>query len=406
MDTNLSRPRLTRGAHDPKTFAYNIVGLFSQILPLLAYLGRTLNDTMCDHGPAGLSVNGFPTDICDRCQKRLYTVGTLISGSAKAVATWTPGRIAELNARLAVAAARRLVDTVELGHPIAWAMKGGVVVTAARRAINAAAALLQDPDLGAKHDATDAARQCREMDLSTCRSARKHGLQEESFIIGYLLKASAKAAEAAAAATETGWAQAGVVRQAELAQTTENIAGAALGAALDGAALLVDTGRAEAMMVVATGVCAEFERVERAAGDTPNVPFGNSPSQAESIDAHGWWTPVVEPAALPAWLETPTEEYNVLDDFEDTELGDVADEAIGDAAALAADLERAEAILNAITEEHRAAEQVVRTTRDNGSDAGMVTEWYQECCVVCRDAKGRPMPAPCRTMKIIRGFGE
>jgi hypothetical protein len=421
MNQSASRPRLTRGAHDPKAFAYNIVGLFSQILPLLAYVGRTLNDTMCDHAEP---------DICDRCQRKLYTLGTLISGSAKIAANWTPGRTAELNARLAVAAVRRLVDVVELGHPVAWAMKGGAVLTAARRAINAAAAVLQDPDLNSQTEADAAARQCQEMDLSTSRVARKHGLVQESFIIGHLLKASAKAAEAAAAATATAWAQAGEVRQLELAQTAENFAGAAIGAALDAAALLdTDPGRAESMMVVATGVCAEFDRVERAAGGygaqdacekstsqkvTPRVSaeevVATPPAEVwggKYLDkAIGDALAEAEPAALPAWLETPTEEHNVMNEFEESGLADVADEAIGDAASLAADLERAETILNAIVQEHRAVEQVVRTAREDGADAGMVTQYYQECCVVCRDAKGRPMPSPCRTMLIVQSFGE
>lgn len=95
-----------------------------------------------------------------------------------------------------------------------------------------------------------------------------------------------------------------------------------------------------------------------------------------------------------------------MNDFEESGLGEVADEAIGDAAAALADLERAEAILNAIANEHRAVEQCVRTVREDGADPTMVTEYYQDCCVVCRDAKGRPVPSPCRTLRIVQGFGE
>jgi hypothetical protein len=419
MNQSASRPRLTRGAHDPKAHAYNIVGLFSQIIPLLAYLGRTLNDTMCDHETA---------DICDRCQRKLYTVGTLISGSASLVAAWDPKRRAQLNARLAIAAARRLVDTAELGEPMDWAMKGGAVVTAARRAINAAAAVLNTPELGRVNEANAAARTAQELDLSTSRVARKHGLVAETYIVGFVLKAASKAAESAVAAWETTYAMPGEERELKLAKITEDAAGAALGAALDGAALLLGTGRAEAMMVVATGVCAEFDRLARPEdacekSTSQKVTPGVSCSERTTVDGIGypcvnqdedhvehmtamgasWWTP--EPAALPAWL-TPTEEYDVIEDFTDSELGDVADEAIGDAAALAADLERAEAILNAVAKEHGAVETLVRTSREDGSNAAMVTEYYQECCVVCRDAKGRPVPAPCRTQRIIQGFGE
>lgn len=397
MNESASRPRLTRGAHNPNAGANSIVGLFSQLLPLLAYIGRVLNDTMCDHSAqaARQMVHGAIENapICDRCQRKLYTLGTLISGSASRVADWNVKRRAQMDARLAIAAARRLVDTVELGEPVAWAMAGGAVVTTARRAINAADALMNTPDLGRVNEANAAARSCQEMDLSTCRVARKHGLVQESYVIGFVLKAASKAAEAAVAAWETTHAMPGEERERKLAQMTEDAAGAAIGAALDGAALLVGTGRAEAMMVVATGVCAEFDRLTEAEDACEK-------STSQKV------TPGVSPAALPAWLETPTEEYDVMNDFDESGLADVADEAIGDAAALAADLERAERILNAIAEEHRAVEQCVRTTREDGNNAGLVTEYYQECCVMCRDAKGRPVPAPCRTMLIVQSFGE
>lgn len=426
MNQSASRPRLTRGAHNPKAGAYSIVGLFSQIIPLLAYIGRTLNDMMCDHYSHPLAVAAGmiepdTTGICDRCQRKLHTLGTLISGSASAVAAWTPPLLADLNARLAIAAARRLVDTAEFGEPVAWAMRGGAVTTTARRAINAAAALLEDMDLNAQTEAHAAARQCQEMDLSTCRVARKHGLQQESYIIGHVLKASAKAADAAMAATATAWAQAGEVRQLELAQEAENFAGAAVGAALDGAALLLGTGRAEAMMVVATGVCAEFDRQARPAdacekSTSQKATPGASPVVADCEGRHvAVWggkyldkaiedaLAEAEPAALPAWLETPTEEHDVVNEFDESDLGDVADEAIGDAAALMSDLQRAEAILNAIGEEHRAVEAWTRR-----SVSGAVDEiaYRAECCLSCRDAKGQPVPAPCRTMVIVQGYGE
>lgn len=456
MNQSASRPRLTRGAHDPKAFAYNIVGLFSQILPLLAYLGRTLNDTMCDHDVA---------DICDRCQRKLYTVGTLISGSASAVAHWEPARLARLNARLALAAARRLVDTVELGEPVAWAMKGGAVVTTARRAINAGTALMDRPELGAMNEANYAARQCGELDHSTSRVARKHGLKEESYIIGFVLKAAAKAAEAAVNATEATWAQDGEARQLKLVQATEDTAGAALGAAIDGAALLLGTGRAESMMVVASGVCAEFDRLARPM-DGEEMACEKSTSQnatsgASPVDAHAAAVAKMranleaeaeeQAAARRARnrcnyaVETPTEEHTVIypEDagaaaaeaaeaealiadkmeasylstgdagaaFEESELADVADEAIGDAAALMDALGRAERILNAIAEEHRPVEAWTRRTApaDVARAAGvdnLEIEYQAQCCIMCRDAKGQPMLAPCRTRQILESYGE
>lgn len=477
MNQSASRPRLTRGAHDPKAFAYNIVGLFSQILPLLAYLGRTLNDTMCDHDVA---------DICDRCQRKLYTVGTLISGSASAVAHWEPARLARLNARLALAAARRLVDTVELGEPVAWAMKGGAVVTTARRAINAGTALMDGPELGAMNEANYTARQCGELDHSTSRVARKHGLKEESYIIGFVLKAAAKAAEAAVNATEATWAQDGEARQLKLVQATEDTAGAALGAAIDGAALLLGTGRSESMMVVASGVCAEFDRLARPAGDdTPTheeyvAMHGKACEKSTSQNAISGASPVDAHAAAVAKMranleaeaeeqaaarrarnrcnyavETPTEEHTVIypedagaaaaeaaepqhaeaayreayadaaelwdrkashmeagaEAFEKSELADVADEAIGDAAALMDALDRAERIMNAIAEEHRPVEAWTRRTApaDVARAAGvdnLEIEYQAQCCIMCRDAKGQPMLAPCRTRQILESYGE
>lgn len=418
MNTLNSRPRLTRGAHDPAAHAYSIVGLFSQIIPLLAYIGRTLNDTMCDHRTVA---------ICDRCQRHLYTLGILIEGSSAAVAGWTVVQLAELKARLALAAARRLVDTVELGEPVSWAMAGGSVVTTARRAINAGAALLDAPELGAHNEARFAAKSCMELDQSTTRVARKRGLERESLVIGNVLKAASKAAEAAVAAVDVRWAArmdaagewngGGVEFSASKA---DYAAGAAVGAALDGAAALIGTGRAESMMVVATGVCAEFERRVELERDTPKDTFGKSSSQAKTIETPTEEYNVMseyanEPAATEVWggpyldrgMEIAIAEAKAAGaDFEESEIADVADEAIGDAASAYADLERAEAILNAIAEEHRPVQQLVRTSRDNGADAGQVTEYFADCCVMCRDAKGRPVPSPCRTAKILQSYGE
>lgn len=430
MNHSTQRPRFTRGAHDPAAHAYSIVGFFSQVLTLLAYLGRTLNDTMCDH---------TAPEICDRCQGRLFTFGAMIAESASAVAGWTPVRIAHLNARLAIAAARRLADTVELGEPMMWAMKGGAVVTAARRAFNAAAALLNEPDLGAMNEANAAARECQQLDQSTTRVARKRGLAQESMLIGCLLKASAKAAESAVAATESMWALEGSARVLERAQAAENAAGAALGAALDGASALQGTGRAESMMVIGTGVCAEFDRIARPAGDTPKAACGNSPSQEDESapdcpaeimigdvrlvhapQKHAYIYPdsaTLAPAE-PVWggkyldaamgaalaearVETPTEEYNVMDEFAESELGDVVDEAIGDAAAALARLEQAEKALNAIAEEHQPVEAWLRK-----DISGEVTEYLQKCCMSCRDAAGRPVPAPCRTIQKLNAFWD
>ena len=92
-----------------------------------------------------------------------------------------------------------------------------------------------------------------------------------------------------------------------------------------------------------------------------------------------------------------------VDDFEESELGDVADEAIGDAAALDDDLQRAEAMLTAIAAEHR---PVAAWTRRRSNGVSVDIEYQTDCCVSCRDADGNPVPAPCRTLVILNSYGE
>ncbi len=89
--------------------------------------------------------------------------------------------------------------------------------------------------------------------------------------------------------------------------------------------------------------------------------------------------------------------------FEESELADVADEAIGDAAALMDALDRAERILNAIAEEHRPVEAWTRR-RPVGFKVDI--EYQAQCCIMCRDANGQPMLAPCRTRQILESYGE
>lgn len=110
---------------------------------------------------------------------------------------------------------------------------------------------------------------------------------------------------------------------------------------------------------------------------------------------------------VPVWaitpVETPTEEYQVVDEFEESELADVADEAIGDVAALDDDLQRAEAMLTAIAAEHR---PVAAWTRRRHDGVDVEIEYQTDCCVSCRDVNGNPVPAPCRTMVIVNSYGE
>jgi hypothetical protein len=171
----------------------------------------------------------------------------------------------------------------------------------------------------------------------------------------------------------------------------------------------------------------------------PCVKLGDHVEHTTALGA-SWWVPV----------ETPTEEYSVIypddagaaaaeaaepwaaeaayreayeeaaaggvvamlapkvddgdvNEFDESELGDVADEAIGDAATLASDLERAERVMSAIAEAHR---PVAAWTRRRPAGLTVDIEYQTDCCLACRDANGNPVPSPCTTMVILNSFGE
>lgn len=95
-----------------------------------------------------------------------------------------------------------------------------------------------------------------------------------------------------------------------------------------------------------------------------------------------WWTPVAG-------------DDGDMDDFDESIVGDVADEAIGD-------LERAEAVILAVVEEHRPV-AVVGHAELTGPDAANM-EYHYNVCYVCRDASGRPVPYPCRTSILVQAY--
>lgn len=411
-----SWPRLSRGTTDPASADATFLAQLGPTIPLLAYLARILGDTMCDHTARPLSeAMGLlepNLSICDRCTRLMYEVGCLIDRSADAVADWSAAARAELDARMALAAAERLRDLFNADAPV---LNGVDTLTIARRAVEAGRALLDDPDLGRMNDALRHVTACSELDTSTYRASRKRGMVQESRLIGFVLKAAGKAAEAAAFAVESRWAttwtdpttSAERTAVAANAKNAENSAGASIGAALDGAVALVGTSKPSALMAIASAVANAFERAARPEDRTNGVDAPASlggPAEvtfpAEGVVVGGVWYGSAEAARV------STEETGDVDDFEDDDLADVADEAIGDAAALAADLERAERILSAIAEEHRPVEHMTRTVYEAGFEVEGATEHYQNVCVVCRDGDGRPMPSPCRTMRIVQSRGE
>lgn len=446
MSTELT-PRPDRGTVPELTTLAIWLGT---MVPLLAYVTRVLSDTMCTHGPAGFSTTGYPQAICDRCQRYLQEVVVLAKGSAAEVADWTPARLAELQARIAIKAARRLIDMVAEGEPLPWSHREGTVIITARQALDAASNLIDNPELGGHMAARSAADAARELDQVAHKSARKRGTAESVAMIGHVLKAASKAAESAVYAIDVKWsmhadAAGDWVPEAfkDRPEMAANAAGASIGAALDGAGAFRDEWRdpqrATALMAVGMAAAAEFHAIVHpdrddvapacawcgaiaaplgdlciecakekadeeytaaaelataaATGDTPNVPCENSTSQGDPVDAP------TEPLDVAALLAEDDRDVN---DFDESELGDVADEAIGDAAELLADLERAERILTALAAEHRPVEAWTR--RRGPSDADI--QYRTQCCLSCRDGDGQPVPSPCRTAKIIGNFGE
>ena len=84
-----------------------------------------------------------------------------------------------------------------------------------------------------------------------------------------------------------------------------------------------------------------------------------------------------------------------VNDFDESDVADAADEAIGE-------LERAESVIRAIAIEHRPVEA---WTRRRG--VGLMNVQYRtHCCLSCRDPEGQPVPAPCRTAQLLDGYGE
>lgn len=430
---------------------------------VLAAMGRAMNDRICKHYEHPLAeAAGFlepdRTGICDECQARLWAAGERIAGTRNQEISDDHPERAALHVHLAIVAAKaslKAIDPALKLHVLAEAaieaaqicLDTPLATTEPRRIARAAA---NDVDNEAVHLPNSGQAWAGYAAASAARAAARYSEGIRSSTEGFATVA-AKAVEAVTYAVGAYEGEAGSmmglarrVLNAYWKFVREAAARAAGFLEAEETACEKSTSQnatsgaapAEPYRPAIKGVCPHRTTV-----DGIGYPCINLGEHVEHNTALGaaWWT-----------VETPTEEYNVIhpDDagaaaaeaaepqhaeaayreaealvadkmeaayimsggigaaFEESELAEVADEAIGDVAALMADLERAEAILNAITIEHGAVEQLVRTSREDGTDASKVTEYYQDCCVVCRDAKGRPMPFPCRTMQIVQGFGE
>lgn len=448
------RPPLTRGSHLRNSdgtgdfclveaVGYNadqtVTDHHASIDTVLAALGRALNDRMCNHDGLTRGHVGYPGDkanICEDvvedgkvislgCQTRLWAIGERIAGTGDPEISDDSPERAALHVHLAIIAARTALKAITQSE----------LHTLAEAALEIAQTCADQPNgdnLRIAYAAADA-------------------VDTEAFPLANSWQSWAGYAAAQAARAAAKYA-AGVVSGAEGPGAFATVAPAA--ADVVTYAVGAFEGQPGGAMGLARRVCNEYWKAKReadahAAGfieaDTPTVPCGNGTSQAERVEhairleraiaaAPSWAeceefynaaaAPGVGPAeqanraiamraeaaadaAAAAELEAikaeaddeyaaaaAAEENEHVNDFHESELGDVADEAIGD-------LQRAEAMLNAIANEHRAVQSWWRK-----NDAGIPTEYRQNCCVSCRDATGQPVPAPCRTRQIIDSYGE
>lgn len=327
------------------------------VIPLLAFLARSVSNLICDHyAPTGV------VEQCDRCRGLVAEVQSLITCGLSHSHGWSVSEWALANARIVVAAALRLVDLIDVDAPVMNAVNARRL---ARRTLTDAQDLLDEPNYPKQHNVDREADACADLDQALFR---EHGNTPDMVLIGHMLKAAGKAGTAAARALDAAWSVPGNGMDVQNAKDVEGLAGASLGAALDGGRVLVTTSSSAGIMAVGLAAAAAFDRI------------GGEHDR--------------------------TYQEELMAGFEEHQAAEVADEAIGDLSSALADLERAEHILNAVVEEHRAVEQCVRTSREDGANAGLVTEYYQNCCIVCRDAKGRPVPSPCRTLQIVQAYGE
>lgn len=476
MELNF-KPRLTKGRHlhtvdehGPmcliEAVGFNEDGRVddqhASIDPVLAALGRVLNDRMCNHfeHPLAEATGDLSPDrvsICDGCQARLWGVGERIAQTGYQTPDWSAAELAEVHVGLALEAAGavlRLIDTTDPLYQLAHdAIEAGAFCSAdadetSRAAARLAASRIENhtqrensSSSWAGFAAANAVRAAASVagntisDTSTTYFfAERRCIETITFALGAtagnppasmrvarrVLNAFGKATsrkvtpgespeDIAKAAADTMRAQLRVEDEeraaARRARNRTNYCAEPEAvemplAVADAAAFHLEAAAAgvwggDAIDRAMGEAIAEADAAwEEADGPQPAPPGTCYACHQESVmdicaDCAGAGAHVAGPG-----LTEDTEEYEEVDDFAESIVGDVADEAIGD-------LQRAESMLLAIGVQHRAVESWTRRTVDGFS--GNV-EYRTKCCVSCRDIHGQPVAAPCPTMRIIDGY--
>jgi hypothetical protein len=418
------RPRLTKGRH-LSTFdeyghfclveavGFNVDGVVhdehASIDPILAAMARTLNDRMCAHysHPVAEAFEFVaPTsDICDECQARLWAVGERIAGTGHDTSDWSEAELARVHVHLALQAARavlRLIDIADPLHNLAYeAIRAGEACLTAdddtlRGDAREAASRLENnvhsgntPAAWAAHTAAHAARAAAAID----------GDKLDDVTMTYFF-ANRRAREA------MGYAIGAVAGDPPAAMRVARKVLNAFGKATSQKAPPVvsdevhpdDAGAAAAE--AAEPWAAEAAYREAYAEAAP-VQIPTEDAVAHGVDYVAALFDAARQRAADAQYRRPV--VVELDAAAAAELSDVADEAIGQVAALMSDLERAETILNAVAALHR---PVAAWTRRRPDGFKIDIEYQTDCCVACRDAEGNPVPSPCPTMVALHSFGE
>lgn len=418
------RPRLTKGRHlqtideaGPfclvEAVGFNVDAKVddshASVDTVLAAMARTLNDRMCRHYVHPLAeASGMiePTSaICDACQARLWVVGERIAETGYDVADWTEAERTALHVRLAIEAAEAGFKLVTRNTEL-WRLVGDALAAANACQLeptpnNRAAARLaaERIDRGAVDDGNEPA--------AWAAHAAAHATRAAAALAGDTLDAvdtvtttdffaNRRAVEAVTYALGATAGDPG--RSMGIARRILNAFGKA-------------TSHSEQPGVsefVVTGAMLDAE----AAAEAEDAGRAAAPSWAECEDAFNASLAKALESGEPVVLAAVAEDADVaelwdlkashmeagdrdnedVNDFEESELGDVADEAIGE-------LQHVESILHAVAAEHRAVESWWR----KGAD-GIPVQYQQRCCVSCRDSAGRPVPAPCRTLQLLDGY--
>lgn len=424
------RPRLVKGRHPlavdetgpfclVEAVGFNVDGSVNDrhpsVDPVLSALARTLNDRMCDHYSHPLAeAAGMiePTqDICVACQARLWAVGERIAGTGFDTLEWSAAELAAAHVHLALEAAGAVLRLIEGSDPLhalaAAALEAGAYCLADPATDNLVAARLaataieeqpgdfdNSPAVWAAHTAVHAARAAAavagdklDATLPTYYIANMRAIEAMTYALG------AAAGDPPASMRVARRVLNAFGKFTSQSESDADVIAAGIAADLPAGAVVL-YGCEERTTVEGIGYpCVKLgEHVEHETA--LGAVWWAAPELPEGWEYHEW-TAEERAEQNPTEDEVGAGDDEGVDDFDESELGDVVDEAIGD-------LERAEAVLHAIAAEHR---PVAAWTRRHG--VGLMDVQYQtDCCLSCRDAEGQPTPAPCRTAQLLDGYGE